>query len=199
MVSLDVEIDATCGEEALKHFVNYLLSYPGVKIEHVSEDLVNTSEIAFRLGVSREAVRTWTNGARGPSDFPPHRAIIGGQKIWAWATVYAWCEALGKIPADLPVPIDLPCVEWFNGNHPHLNSNDSWAITRAHVAAREWLSSTPIVETTIKSWTASLSHGVFVIGDATDVSRGSRGTSTYAGREGGTYTRTSRGTMLAKA
>lgn len=199
VTSLDVEIDATSGEEALKRFVDYLLAYPEVKIERVSEDLVNTSEIALRLDVSRETVRTWAQGARGPADFPHHRAIIGGQKIWAWATVYAWASARTRLPEDLPVPVDVACVDWFNGTHPHLNNSDSWATVRDQAASRTLLTATLLVDGIVGNSSTSRVSVHFGSGDARSSSGKVVSMAAYAGREGGRYTRTSQGTLLKKA
>lgn len=49
-------------------------------------DLVGISEIARRLGRSREAVRKYAIGQRGPGGFP---AAIG-EGIWRWADVAEW-------------------------------------------------------------------------------------------------------------
>jgi hypothetical protein len=60
------------------------------------DDLVPASEIARRAGVTREAVRLWTEGLRGEA-FPGPRAIIGKSKIWSWLEVAHWLAASGKI------------------------------------------------------------------------------------------------------
>lgn len=73
------------------------------KAARVLDDLVSTSDIASRTGVSRETVRLWANGERGVGDFPRHRATVGnGIKVWDWAPVNAWLRehyALGD-PED---------------------------------------------------------------------------------------------------
>ncbi len=41
--------------------------------------------------------------------------VVGGQKVWAWATVHAWACAMNKIDMDDVNPLDADAVEWFNG------------------------------------------------------------------------------------
>lgn len=60
-----------------------------VRIE--SGDLVNASEIGRRIGRSREAVRKYALGERGPGGFPP--PVSDG--IWRWSEVAAWAAASG--------------------------------------------------------------------------------------------------------
>lgn len=62
-------------------------SIPGVEILGTDRDLVSTTEIASRVGVSREGARKWTKEA----DFPAPFTIIGGRTAaWPWATVVEW-------------------------------------------------------------------------------------------------------------
>lgn len=115
VVSLDVEIDAPSGESALQKLVHHLKSIQGVHLVRIDLDLVNVSEIATRLELSREAVRLLSVGARGGGDFPQHRHIVGTQKVWAWADVHAWALVHGRLPEGEPAPLDAACVDWFNG------------------------------------------------------------------------------------
>lgn len=62
-------------------------SIPGVEILGTDRDLVSTTEIASRVGASREGARKWTKEA----DFPAPFTIIGGRMgAWPWATVIEW-------------------------------------------------------------------------------------------------------------
>lgn len=115
LTTLDFVIEAASGEEALSLALGHLNGFPNLTPLRVDEDLVNVPEIADRLDVSREAVRLWASGARSDG-FPVHRTVIGSQKIWAWADVYAWAFSLGKITTEvLDAPLDAPCVTWANG------------------------------------------------------------------------------------
>lgn len=115
VVSLDVEIDAASGEDALLTFAQHLKTVDGLAITRVDVDLVNITEIATRLGLSREAVRLLSVGARGDGDFPLHRHVVGSQKVWAWSDVYAWAAVHARLTEEEPAPIDAACVDWYNG------------------------------------------------------------------------------------
>ena len=116
VVTLEVEIDAKTGQDALEVFLDHLAAAPEVAVQRLDADLVNATEIGKRLDVSREAVRTWASGIRGPADFPDHRCVLaGGQKLWTWASVHDWAAVNDRLPGDLPCPLDAACVDWFNG------------------------------------------------------------------------------------
>lgn len=55
-----------------------------------SRDLVNITDIADRVGVTREAVRNWASGRRRTGVFPLPLDTPGGQKVWEWAAVHSW-------------------------------------------------------------------------------------------------------------
>jgi len=62
------------------------------------DDLVGTTEIAQRLGLSQaENVHTWRH--RHP-DFPSPIATIGRTMIWAWPDVQRWARATGRPQRD---------------------------------------------------------------------------------------------------
>jgi hypothetical protein len=57
------------------------------------DDAVTASEIARRLGRSRESVRQLANGMRGPGGFPtPIACLTGTSSIWSWADVLHWFD-----------------------------------------------------------------------------------------------------------
>lgn len=60
-------------------------------------DLVGISEIARRLGRSRESARKYAIGERGPGRFP---AAVG-EGIWRWADVAEWAEQGGAAARPL--------------------------------------------------------------------------------------------------
>ncbi len=66
----------------------------GAEVTRVEpDDLVSASEIARRLGRSRESVRLLINGSRGPGGFPAPVSNLGGTSpIWSWADVAHWAE-----------------------------------------------------------------------------------------------------------
>src|SRR5262249_48309783 len=55
------------------------------------EDLVSLSDIAYRARRSKEAVRQWTTGGRGPGGFPePTWQSPGGERFWSWSKAASW-------------------------------------------------------------------------------------------------------------
>ena len=68
------------------------------------DDLVSASEIARRTGSSREGVRLWHEGERGPGSFPPPLASVGANTLlWSWAEVANWLSANGKLDDEAVV------------------------------------------------------------------------------------------------
>lgn len=116
VTSISVEIDAPTGEVAFKTFRDHLAeTAPTVVVTRVDDDLVNIPEIADRLDLTRQAVTMLVSGARGDGMFPAHRAVIGTQKVWPWANVFAWATVTGRLPEGMPHPVDETCVTWING------------------------------------------------------------------------------------
>lgn len=75
--------------------ISHLIS--GAKVSGVDQDLVGISDIAGRIGVTREAVRKWASGERGPGGFPEPLGSISGRpqrstRVWAWSSVNAWLQ-----------------------------------------------------------------------------------------------------------
>src|SRR5262245_37849327 len=67
----------------------------GATVVHVEPDeFVAMSEIARRLGLSREGVRKWILGARGPGRFPPPVGNVRrNSPLWRWTDVLNWYQA----------------------------------------------------------------------------------------------------------
>jgi hypothetical protein len=68
----------------------------GATVVHVEPDeFVTMAEIARRLGVTREGVRKWVLGTRGPGRFPvPVGNLRRQSPIWRWTDVVRWCQAV---------------------------------------------------------------------------------------------------------
>jgi hypothetical protein len=65
---------------------------PSARPIRLDDDLVSIPDVAGRVGVTREAVRNWANGARH-ANFPMPRGVVGdGIKVWAWADVSLWLQ-----------------------------------------------------------------------------------------------------------
>lgn len=65
---------------------------PGLRAVGLAcEELVTLLDIAQRVSLSREAVRLWSTGQRGPGDFPtPVVTTSGGERLWDWREVSKW-------------------------------------------------------------------------------------------------------------
>lgn len=65
---------------------------PAVNILRVdSSNLVSQSEIARRIGRSRQLVHQYISGERGPGAFPPPICDLSeGAPLWSWCEVAAW-------------------------------------------------------------------------------------------------------------
>lgn len=65
---------------------------PGLRAVGVQcDNMVNLAGIARRASVSREAVRLWATGQRGPGSFPkPTLISAGGEQLWDWLDVLSW-------------------------------------------------------------------------------------------------------------
>lgn len=74
---------------------------PGVNVLGTDRDLVSTTEIASRVGVSREGARKWTK----EPDFPAPHSVIGSRMaVWTWASVVEWLLASRAIDMDETLP-----------------------------------------------------------------------------------------------
>lgn len=63
----------------------------GLRVRRAVPDLLSKSDIADRLGVTRQAVQNWVTGAR-QSDFPlAINPVSGG--VWLWHDVHVWAVA----------------------------------------------------------------------------------------------------------
>lgn len=72
---------------------------PGVRVVHLEpDDLVTMSEIAERVGRTRESVRLLISGDRGPGGFPaPATHFRSRQRMWRWQEVAVWfADKLGE-------------------------------------------------------------------------------------------------------
>jgi hypothetical protein len=89
----DFAREASSGPQAILSAIQQIESaVPTVRVIRVEpDDLVNASDIAARLGRSRESVRLLIAGERGPGGFPApvsHLKVRG--RLWRWAEVARW-------------------------------------------------------------------------------------------------------------
>jgi hypothetical protein len=83
--------------QAIFSAVRDVESVPGLTVLRVEpDDLVTASEIAARLGRTRESVRLLIAGERGGGDFPaPVSHHRSRNRLWRWSEVAAWAEVKG--------------------------------------------------------------------------------------------------------
>ena len=79
---------------AVRSAIEQVESVPGLRVVRVEpDDLVTMSEIAERLGRSRESVRLLISGARGSGAFPaPASHLKARSRLWRWSEVAAWAK-----------------------------------------------------------------------------------------------------------
>jgi hypothetical protein len=66
------------------------------------ENLVSMLDIARRTRRSREAVRLWAAGQRGPGGFPPPAwESPAGERFWRWPTVARWVREHLNLAVDV--------------------------------------------------------------------------------------------------
>jgi predicted DNA-binding transcriptional regulator AlpA len=80
--------------EAVRSAIEQVESVPGLRVVRIEpDDLVTMSEIAQRLGRSRESIRLLISGARGPGSFPPPVSHLKARsRLWRWSEVVAWAK-----------------------------------------------------------------------------------------------------------
>lgn len=86
---------------AVRSAIEQVEGVPGLQVLRVEpDDLVTMSEIADRLGRSRESVRLLILGERGPGGFPaPVSHLKARTRLWRWSEVAVWAGRIGE-PAE---------------------------------------------------------------------------------------------------
>jgi hypothetical protein len=84
--------EADSWAEAIVSAIRDVESVPGLRVSGAGqEDLVSMLDIAHRARRSREAVRLWAAGQRGPGGFPaPAWRSPSGERFWSWPDVAWW-------------------------------------------------------------------------------------------------------------
>jgi hypothetical protein len=78
--------------DAVISAISAIESLEGLRVVRIEpEDLVTASEIAQRLGRTRESVRLLIAGQRGPGSFPaPVSHLRTRNRLWRWSDVAKW-------------------------------------------------------------------------------------------------------------
>ena len=103
--------EASTWADALGSAARAVETVPGLMaIGAGQDDQVTMLDIARRAGRSREAVRLWVAGKRGPGGFPaPSWTSPSGERFWSWRQVAKWL----RIERGLPVEYDMPDEIWW--------------------------------------------------------------------------------------
>lgn len=81
--------------EAVRSAISDVEAVRGLQIVRIEpDDLVTMSDIARRLGRTRESVRLLVSGRRGKGDFPHSFSGTGRSRFWRWSDVAAWAGDL---------------------------------------------------------------------------------------------------------
>jgi len=98
---LEFDRDAPSFRAALLSAIRDVQRTPGTIVSRVEpDDLVTASEVAHRLGRSRESVRLLAEGSRGPGHFPLPVSGASGRRVrlWRWTEVSDWLHRVEIAP-----------------------------------------------------------------------------------------------------
>jgi hypothetical protein len=78
---------------------------PGLRVVRVEpNDLVTMAQIADRSGLTREYIRLFVKGTRGPGGFPPPVAYVDEKsRLWHWPDVAKWLQQNNKGSVEVDV------------------------------------------------------------------------------------------------
>ncbi|WP_058626146.1 helix-turn-helix transcriptional regulator [Microbacterium testaceum] len=103
VVTATLTVDGADCVSSARAAMDVLAGY-GAEPRRLIDDLVTRSQIAERLGVSRQAVGLWISAQRQASiEFPPPFVLAGGG-LWRWAEVVPFARALGYELDEIKLP-----------------------------------------------------------------------------------------------
>lgn len=83
--------DAESLLDAVQSAIEAVESVEGMEVMHVDpDDMVWASEIAERVGRTRQSINQLIKGQRGPGRFPAPASHATRNPLWRWADVEAW-------------------------------------------------------------------------------------------------------------
>ena len=113
--------------DALFSAVKEVESVQGLTVLRVEpDDLVTASEIAERLGRTRESVRLLVAGERGGGDFPaPVSHLRSRSRLWRWSDVTAWAAAgAAQEPGEAQLLAAINAALELRNRSAHLSSEE---------------------------------------------------------------------------
>ncbi|MFT3716483.1 MAG: hypothetical protein QM774_11195 [Gordonia sp. (in: high G+C Gram-positive bacteria)] len=101
VLNISVE-DSAAVAETVQIARKLLCALPGLKIDGVDRDLVNVSDIAHRVGMTREGARKWTQSDTFPTAF----SYLGSSSmsVWTWTEVVLWLRTERSLELDDQLP-----------------------------------------------------------------------------------------------
>lgn len=114
------------------------------------EEFVSLAAIAERTGKSRECVRLWAEGQRGPGGFPSAlRWIDARTRLWRWSDVVEWLTKNSVVvtttPDDADVIVTINSLLEMSNHIQRLTGKDERdavvALVRDHDELRSLLTS----------------------------------------------------------
>jgi predicted DNA-binding transcriptional regulator AlpA len=106
--ALDFDIEARTFAGAVLSAIEQIERVPGLSVVRVEPDqLVWASEIAERVGRTRQSIDQLVKGQRGPGGFPAPVSGSARNPLWRWADVEAWFAAYEhrEIDAERPAVV----------------------------------------------------------------------------------------------
>jgi predicted DNA-binding transcriptional regulator AlpA len=87
----------TASDAAQRLVARLRRALPHIRLLRLDPDLVGVSDIAERVGRSRQNVLQWVNGERRSEDpFPLPEGTVGRSLAWRWGDVHAWLARFGE-------------------------------------------------------------------------------------------------------
>jgi len=87
----------------------------GLSVDRIEpDDLVTIAEAAQRLGRTRESVRLWVAGKRGPGSFPtPVSGLQRRMRLWRWAEILSWAIS-NELVSESRSPVEADTIAAVN-------------------------------------------------------------------------------------
>ena len=105
------EVQADTFADAALRAIKLIEEVPGLRVVRVEPDqLVWASEIAERIGRTRQSIDQLVKAQRGPGGFPPPVSGNVRNPLWRWAEVEAWFAAYEHREVDTERPAVIGAI-----------------------------------------------------------------------------------------